>query len=831
MTTEVTDDEAADAAFEILRRRRARETFVEYCRYLYPDEPPAEHHVLLCNALDDVIEGKIRNLMVFMPPGSAKSSYSSKRFPGYYLGRFPKKNIISASYGEGLSSNFGRIVRNTLDLREYKNLFQTKLSEDSRAKGEWETQAGGTYFATGVGGAITGRRADCLLGSTLVQTSKGEFPISEIDISSKSCYILSYEAKPVYRRILATLSRKTEEYFRIHTDSGRVVEVTGNHQIYTKSGYVKAADLTQGDVLMSLVQKRICFNGVRVQKETKEKYQRVLQYIMRWLPLEQFKRKPAKRMQGVRRTASSKVFFSFLRRSLQDNFFKEGRKEKGDPKKNHLRILWGNIRSAFSQNEILFDRLQESPSFAFNDGREQSRLAGRNEPFTGTAAFRQSIQIDAAKNNTKRSLLCSVLKQEKAKCPSYKHESIRQSLEKLGNALQQLPHKITRSRPFKTEKDTVALVERVRKPALVYDLQVEGTECFFANGVLVHNCGILDDPVKGRENADSETEREKIWQWYLSDYFTRLKPNSSQIIIQTRWHESDLAGKLLPEGWNGESGEFVGYGGQKWTVLCLPAQARKNDILGRKEGDWLWPEWFTPEFWENTKSVQTSQDARNWTSLYQQTPRPEEGIFFKRDWFKRYKLGEEPDLSLYGASDYGVTKDGGDPTEHGIGGFDSSNNLYFTDWWSGQTSLDESIKSQLFLAKTHNISTWFAEVGVIRRAIEPFLLQEKLNQNIYFHNEWLPHIGDKGANAASFKGLASMGKVYIPYTEWGDELINQLIRFIPNTNFRDDKVDVCGYFGRALNKVFGPQLTVVEPEKKKDGYGLDDDDENGWKTA
>ena len=140
-----------EAAAIVLQRRRARESYVEYCKYIAPDEPPAEHHRLLCNALDDVCEGKIRRLMVFMPPGSAKSTYSSVRFPSYYLGRYAEKSIICASYGEGLATSFGRKVRNIVKSREYKNLFQTQLSEDSQAKGEWETREGGSYFAAAVG--------------------------------------------------------------------------------------------------------------------------------------------------------------------------------------------------------------------------------------------------------------------------------------------------------------------------------------------------------------------------------------------------------------------------------------------------------------------------------------------------------------------------------------------------------------------------------------------------------------------------------------------------------------------------------------------------------
>ena len=96
-----------------------------------------------------------------MPPGSAKSTYASIRFPAYYLGRLPEKSIIATSYGDTLATSFGRKVRNLVATREYGVLFEdVTLSEDSRAKGEWETSSGGSYFAAGVGSGITGRRGD-----------------------------------------------------------------------------------------------------------------------------------------------------------------------------------------------------------------------------------------------------------------------------------------------------------------------------------------------------------------------------------------------------------------------------------------------------------------------------------------------------------------------------------------------------------------------------------------------------------------------------------------------------------------------------------------------
>lgn len=149
---------------------------------------------------------------------------------------------------------------------------------------------------------------------------------------------------------------------------------------------------------------------------------------------------------------------------------------------------------------------------------------------------------------------------------------------------------------------------------------------------------VIDDPVKGREDADSPTIRDKTWEAYLSDVKTRLKPNGSQIIIQTRWHEDDLSGRILPKNWDGNSGWVESRQGDMWYVICLQAQCeREDDPLGRKIGEYLWTDWFDAKFWESTKR---GQGTRNWDALYQQKPKPVDGALIKRAWPQRY--GEPP---------------------------------------------------------------------------------------------------------------------------------------------------------------------------------------------
>ncbi len=146
---------------------------------------------------------------------------------------------------------------------------------------------------------------------------------------------------------------------------------------------------------------------------------------------------------------------------------------------------------------------------------------------------------------------------------------------------------------------------------------------------------VIDDPIKGRQDADSQTIRETIWQEYLASVRTRVKPGGFIVIIQTRWHEDDLSGRILPQDWNGQSGKVIARDGEEWEVICLQAECEvDDDPLGRKRGEWLWTEWFTPEHWAQEK---ITQGSRNWDALYQQKPKPSEGGMFKRPWVKRYK--------------------------------------------------------------------------------------------------------------------------------------------------------------------------------------------------
>jgi predicted phage terminase large subunit-like protein len=299
---------------------------------------------------------------------------------------------------------------------------------------------------------------------------------------------------------------------------------------------------------------------------------------------------------------------------------------------------------------------------------------------------------------------------------------------------------------------------------------------------------LIDDPFKDRQEADSEITRQRVWDWYTSTAYTRLMPGGAVIVINTRWHDDDLSGRLLLES----EGD-----GDKWELLSLPAID--------KDGQPLWAEWYPLERLEQIRSV---LPARDWNALYQQNPIPDDGDYFKADWFGEY---EElpPNLRMYGASDYAVTADGGDYTELGIAGVDASNNLYVTDWWRKQTTSDAWIEKQCDFIIDYEPMVWFGEKGVIQKSIEPYLLRRMQERQAFCRLEWLASIADKPTRARPIQALASMGKVYLPKkAPWKAELLAQLLRF-PAGKF-DDGVDTLGLFGRGMEFVRGPKAKRKE---------------------
>jgi predicted phage terminase large subunit-like protein len=142
----------------------SRSSYLTFVKKVWPDFIAGSHHKIFAKKLEDVSRGKIKRLIVNMPPRHTKSEFASHLFPAWMMGKNPKLKIIQTTHTAELSYNFGRKVRNLFEQDEFKEVFpDVTLSQDSKAAGRFTTNKGGEYFAAGVGGAITGRGADLLI--------------------------------------------------------------------------------------------------------------------------------------------------------------------------------------------------------------------------------------------------------------------------------------------------------------------------------------------------------------------------------------------------------------------------------------------------------------------------------------------------------------------------------------------------------------------------------------------------------------------------------------------------------------------------------------------
>jgi len=321
---------------------------------------------------------------------------------------------------------------------------------------------------------------------------------------------------------------------------------------------------------------------------------------------------------------------------------------------------------------------------------------------------------------------------------------------------------------------------------------------------------IIDDPFGSMSDAQSELERKAVKEWYQGSVYNRLQPGGAIILINHRMHEDDLSGYLL---------ESQAAGGDKWEVVQLPA----IDSSGAA----LWPEAYPVD---SLRRIQANSLPRFWSALYQQDPQPDEGTFFKREWFQRY--AERPKVNIFGTSDFAVTDGGGDYTEHAIWGVGPDSTIYALDWWRGQTDASVWIEKWCDLIAKHKPLTWFAESGVIKRAIEGPLKKRMDERRTWASIEWVASIHDKPTRARAFQALAANGKVSFPNMGWANDVVDQLIRFPAGKH--DDAVDCCSLIGRAVYEAWPALLT--KPDKSRDPIDRYTRNrslaaQGGWKTA
>lgn len=313
---------------------------------------------------------------------------------------------------------------------------------------------------------------------------------------------------------------------------------------------------------------------------------------------------------------------------------------------------------------------------------------------------------------------------------------------------------------------------------------------------------LIDDPIKGREDAESETMRHRLKDWYTSVARTRLMPGGAIVIIQTRWHEDDLAGWLQRE-----------HSHEGWEVLNLPALAEPGDELGRPEGAPLWPEAYPLSELETLKR---SVGARDWAALYQQRPSAAEGSIFKREHWHSYTPTETASQALLASLKvYHViqawdtafkTKETNDYSV-GVTLGVAPNRYYVLDVWRDRAEFPDLKRAMVAQA-----AKWKAHSVVIEDTAAGQSLIQELRRGTRLPLVAVKADRDKATRAHAVTPTHEAGLVYLPPSEpWASAFEDELAGF--PTAPHDDQVDAFVHaLTYAMSHVGGPVAEADDDE-------------------
>lgn len=315
---------------------------------------------------------------------------------------------------------------------------------------------------------------------------------------------------------------------------------------------------------------------------------------------------------------------------------------------------------------------------------------------------------------------------------------------------------------------------------------------------------LIDDLLKNREESDSVIVRESAWDFYSAVLRTRLEPNGAIVVIGTRWHHDDYLGRLIAGS------------GEPFEVLHFPAI---DDA-----GEPLWPSRFPLE---ELEAIRSTLSGRDWSALYQGSPTPDTGDYFRRDWF-RYRERTPSTLRVFMAADLAYST-GGDYTAIAIVGVDSQGVCHVLDFSRRRGVLHDSIAEMVRLIRLHDPRSLCVESDPGTRAVLDTVKRELMNAGHYRHIMEVSAAGDKEAKARGIQSRFERGLVTFPRgAGWLAALESELLSFPAARN--DDQVDALSLVGRVLPRIGTPSAptdpelppvrNVTPPPGHIDGYAF-----------
>jgi predicted phage terminase large subunit-like protein len=294
---------------------------------------------------------------------------------------------------------------------------------------------------------------------------------------------------------------------------------------------------------------------------------------------------------------------------------------------------------------------------------------------------------------------------------------------------------------------------------------------------------VIDDPVKNREEAESEAYRERVWDWYADDLYTRLQPGAAVVLIMTRWHTDDLAGRILG-----------GSDAPDWAVVNLPAEAEENDPLGREPGEPLCPERFGRGDLEARKRVL----GPGYSALYQQRPVPRGGGMFKREWFRQLASAVPQGCSFVRYWDKAGTAGGAGAATAGVlMACDHGGAFYVADVVRGRwaaTEREGRIRETAEAdARRHGDVKIYVEQepGSGGKESAEATVRNLAGFAVYADRP----TGDKTTRAEPFAAQAGAGNVRMVAGDWNQDYVNELATF-PAGRLRDQVDASSGAFNK-----------------------------------
>ena len=306
--------------------------------------------------------------------------------------------------------------------------------------------------------------------------------------------------------------------------------------------------------------------------------------------------------------------------------------------------------------------------------------------------------------------------------------------------------------------------------------------------------GIIDDPVKDAKEANSQTIRDAVWDWYTTTFYTRLSPKSGILLGMTRWHEDDLAGRLLREMAND---------GDQWRIVSFPAIAECDEEY-RLEGEALHPERYDLERLTKIKKAVGSQA---WNALYQQRPSSKGGDIIKGAWFKRYSVLPRMKRIIITADTAQKTKQHNDYSVLLVAGVGHDGGVYVLDLIRGKWEAPELEQ------KVSDVWNKYKSLGVHKVYVEDKSSGTSLIQNIQ-RKQRIPIEGvqvdtDKYTRVLGVQGYIESGYIYLPNdAEWIEDFIKECEAFTATDSHKhDDQVDA---MVMAITELMGGGVSMLD---------------------